>query len=73
MVEEGPDGRIAEWVLRRSPRVSFGFGVGGGSVGSHSAAGVGVGSTVSPPPHGENLRLKFGVDGKLMEWTKVTY
>jgi len=34
---------------------------------------VGVGSSVSPPPHGENLRLNFGADGILKQWTKVTY
>ena len=73
IVGEATDGRTAEWVLRRSPRVSFGFGVGGGSVGPHSGVGVGVGSSMSPPPHGENLRLKFGPDGKLKEWTKVNY
>ena len=73
IVGESADGQTAEWVLRRGPRMSFGFGVGGGSVGPHSGVGVGVGSSVSPPPHGENLRLKFGPDGKLKEWTKVTY
>ena len=70
---ESNDGRIAEWILRRSPRLSFGFGVGGGSFGRHSGVGVGVGSSVSPPPSGEYLQLKFGADGKLKEWTKVRY
>ena len=73
VVGEDATGRTAEWVLRRSPRMSFGFGVGGGSVGPHTGVGVGAGSSISPPPHGENLRLKFDPDGKLKEWTKVTY
>src|SRR5262245_554454 len=63
IVGETADGRTAEWIIRRSPRMSFGFGVGSSSYGPHSGVGVGVGSSVSPPPHGENLRLKFGPDG----------
>jgi hypothetical protein len=70
---ESGDGRLAEWVVRRSPRVSFGFGMGSGSYGRHTGFGVGVGTTVSPPPHGETLRLKFGPDGRLKEWTKVKF
>jgi len=73
IVGESSEGRTAEWVLRRSPRMSFGFGVGGGSFGSSSGVGVGVGSSVSPPPHGENLRLTFAPDGKLKAWSKVKY
>ena len=66
-------GRTAEWILRSSPRISFGLGVGGGTYGPHTGIGAGVGSTVSPPPHGENLRLTFDQDGKLKEWEKVKY
>ena len=73
VIGESSDGKTAEWSLRRSPRVSFGLGVGSGSFGHHGGVGVGVGSTVSPPPSGENLRLKFDKDGKLKEWSKVTY
>jgi hypothetical protein len=72
-VGESNAGKTAEWVLRRSPRMSFGFGIGGGSYGSGGGVGVGVGSGVSPPPHGENLRLTFDTEGKLKEWTKVNY
>ena len=43
------------------------------NVASDGGVGVGVGSSVSPPPHGENLRLNFGADGILKQWTKVTY
>ena len=67
------NGRTAEWIVKRSPRMSFGFGVGGGSFGGGSGVGVGVGSNVSPPAHGENLRLTFDKDGKLKEWAKVQY
>jgi hypothetical protein len=73
VVAESNDGRMAEWILRRSPRMSFGFGVGTGSFGSHGGVGVGVGSTVSPPPSGEYLQLKFAPDGQLKEWSKVRY
>ena len=73
VIGESADGKTAEWSLRRSPRVSFGLGLGGGSYGSHGGVGVGVGSSVSPPPSGENLRLNFDTDGKLKEWTKVSY
>lgn len=73
LIGESSDGKTAEWSLRRSPRVSFGLGLGTGSFGHHGGVGVGVGSTVTPPPSGENLRLKFDKDGKLKEWSKVTY
>ena len=73
VIGESNEGRLAEWVLRRSAHVSFGFGVGTGSYGPHGGVGVGVGSTMSPPPRGDYLQLKFGADGKLREWTKVHY
>jgi hypothetical protein len=73
VIGQSGEGRIAEWGLQRSPNVSFGFGLGGTSYGSRSATGVGVGTTVSPPPSGEYLRLRFDKDGKLAEWTKVKY
>jgi hypothetical protein len=70
---ESSEGKIAEWVLRRSPMVSFGFGFGTGGYGHHTTTGVGVGTSVSPPPSGEYLRLRFDKDGKLAEWTRVRY
>jgi len=73
VISESGEGKIAEWVLRQSPGVSFGIGVGGGSYGHHTSTGVGVGTSVSPPPSGEYLRLRFGKDGKLAEWTRRTY
>ena len=73
VLAETREGRSAEWILKRSPRLSFGFGLGQGVYGSQSAVGVGVGTSVSPPPHGEYLRLKFGLDNKLTEWSKVKY
>jgi hypothetical protein len=73
MIGESNEGKIAEWVLRQSPAFSFGFGFGGGSYGHHSGTGGGVGATVSPPPSGEYLRLRFDQDGKLVEWTKTKY
>lgn len=73
VIGESAEGRIAEWVLRQSPAVSFGFGFGTGSYGHHSSTGVGVGTSVSPPPGGEYLQLKFDKNGKLSGWTKVRY
>ena len=73
VVAESNEGRFADWVLKRSPQMSFGFGVGGGSYGSHVGTGVGVGTTVSPPPHGEYLHLDFGPDGYLRAWSKVKH
>jgi len=70
---ESSEGKIAEWVLRQSPMVSFGFGFGSGGYGHHTSTGVGVGTSVSPPPSGEYLHLRFDKDGKLAEWTKVRY
>ena len=68
-VADSNDGKIADWVLKRSPNMSFGFGVGGGSFGSHGGTGVGVGTSVTPPPSGEYLRLVFDPQGKLTAWS----
>jgi len=73
VVGETSEGMIAEWVLRRSPMVSFSFGFGGAGYGHHSSTGVGVGTSVSPPPSGEYLQLRFDMDGKLIEATRVRY
>jgi len=73
VVSETNEGTIAEWVIRRSPNVSFGFGFGGVGYGHHSSTGVGVGTTVSPPPSGEYLHLRFDRDGRLVESSRVRY
>jgi len=73
VVSETREGLIAEWVLRRSPMVSFGFGFGGVGYGPHTSTGVGVGTSVSPPPSGEYLHLRFDRDGTLAEWSRVRY
>ena len=65
VISESSEGMIAEWVVRRSPAVSFGLGFGG--------PGVGVGTSVSPPPGGEYLQLRFDKNGKLAEWTRGRY
>ena len=65
VITESSEGIIAEWVVRRSPMVSFGFGFG--------APGVGVGTSVSPPPSGEYLHLRFDKNGKLAELTRGRY
>ena len=61
VMSQTSEGMIAEWVLRRSPMISFGFGIGG------------VGTTVSPPPSGDYLHLRFDRDGKLIESSRVRY
>jgi len=73
VISETSEGTIAEWVLRRSPMVSFGFGFGGVGYGHHTDTGVGVGTSVSPPPSGEYLHLRFDRDGKLTESARVRY
>ena len=73
VIGQSSEGMISEWVLQRSPGFSFGFGFGSGSYGHHSATEAGVGASVSPPPSGEYLHLRFDKDGKLAEWTKVRY
>jgi hypothetical protein len=73
LISESSEGKIAEWFLQQSPAFSFGFGFSGTSYSHHTAAGSGAGITVSPPPGGESLRLRFDQDGKLVEWTRVRY
>ncbi len=73
VVGEAGEDMIAEWVLRRSPMVSFGFGFGGSGYGHHTSTGVGVGTSVSPPPSGEYLHLRFDRDGKLVESARKRY
>jgi hypothetical protein len=73
VVAESSEGRSADWVLKRSPQMSFGFGIGGGTYGSHVGTGIGVGTSVSPPPHGEYLHLAFDHEGKLKAWSKVKH
>ena len=73
VIGQSIEGKFGEWVLERSPNVSFSFGFGSIGFGPHTSAGVGVGTTVSPPPSGEYLHLRFDNDGRLVEWTKVKY
>jgi hypothetical protein len=73
VIGQSSEGKIAEWVLQRSPNFSFGLGFGGGSFGRHTSTGIGVGTSVSPPPSGEYLHLRFDKDGTLAEWTRVRY
>ena len=71
--EQSDGSRFAEWILRRSPQVSFGLGVGTGSYGRHSSVGVGAGTTVTPPPSGEYLHLDFDTNRLLKAWTKIRH
>src|SRR3954466_8656350 len=70
-VADSSEGRIADWILHRSPNISFGFGVGTGVGGPHVGTGVGVGPSVSPPPHGEYLRLVFDPQNRLKAWSHI--
>jgi hypothetical protein len=71
--EQSDGSRFAEWVLHRSPQLSFGFGAGTGTFARHSSAGVGAGTTVSPAAPGEYLRLDFGTNELLKAWTKLRH
>ena len=44
-----------------------------GKLGHHSGVGVGAGTSISPPPHGEYLKLTFDKDGKLNAWNKIKH
>lgn len=58
---------MAEWVRHRGGGVSVGLGT--GYYGSHSGVGVGVGHDVTGP-NVEILRLTFGQDGRLTDYSK---
>ncbi len=73
VIGQSSEGKFAEWVLERSPNVSFSFGFGSIGFGPHTSTGVGVGTSVSPPPSGEYLQLRFDEDGKLTESARVRY
>ncbi len=73
VIGQSSEGTIAEWVLQRSPNVTFGFGFGSVGFGHHTSTGVGVGTSVSPPPSGEYLHLRFDRDGKLVESARKRY
>src|SRR3954466_9126674 len=73
VVAETNEGRIVDWILKESPQMSFGFGVGNSVYGSHGGAGVGMGTSISPPPHGEYLRLIFDPQGKLKGWSHIKH
>ncbi len=73
VVRESGEEKIAEWVIRQSSATSFSFGFAGGSYGGNTSRGMGAGTTVSPPPSGEYLHLRFDQSGKLAEWSKVKY
>lgn len=75
VVELGPpdreattsDGKkVVDWVVGRSGGGGFSFGVGGFS----GPVGVGVSKSTGPGPHDKILRLTFGQDGKLLNWSR---
>ena len=73
LVAESNQGIAADWILKQSPQMSFGFGVGHSVAGPYGGTGVGVGTSVSPPPHGKYLHLTFSPDRKLASWSKVEH
>jgi hypothetical protein len=73
VIGETSEGMITEWVLRQSPMVSLGFGLGGVGYGHHTSPGVGVETSVSHPPSGEYLHLRFDKDGTLADSARVRY
>jgi hypothetical protein len=73
VVAETNEGLVVDWILKQSPNISFGFGVGNAVYGPHVGTGVGVGTSISPPPHGEYLRLIFDSQGKLKAWNHTKH
>ena len=64
---------VAEWITHRSSSgTSIGFGLGGGSYGGGSGmgAGVGVGQSLGGSSTDHVLRLTFGTDKKLVNWSR---
>jgi hypothetical protein len=62
---------VADWITRKSSGLSLGLGTGYSSYGGSSAVGTGVG--VAAPVGGNGvhiLRLTFGPDGILKQWSK---
>src|SRR5436190_35493 len=70
-VAESSDGTVVDWILHRSPNVSFGVGMGHSVYGPGIGTGVGVGTSVAPPPHGDYLRLVFDPQNKLKAWSRT--
>ena len=60
---------VAEWFVKHSPSVSFGFGTGFYSGGS----GVSMGQSMGTPPSSLYLRLTFDADGELIRWERIRY
>ena len=61
------DGKtVAEWITHRSG--GGGLSIGTGFYGSHT--GVGVGQTIGTGGQDHGLRLTFGTDGRLADWSK---
>ncbi len=62
---------VADWITRRSSGVSFGLGTGYSHYGGAGGTSTGVGVGVPVGPTGDHvLRLIFGPDGKLTQWSK---
>lgn len=61
---------VAEWITGRRGNSSISIGTGFISGGSHSATGVGVGQTMGGGYSDMILRLTFGVDNRLLTWSK---
>src|SRR6185436_4408568 len=62
---------MADWITRKSSGLSVGLGTGYSRYGGSSAVGTGVG--VAAPVGGNGvriLRLTFGPDGILKQWSK---
>jgi hypothetical protein len=62
---------VADWITRKSSGVSFGLGTGYSHYGDGMGTSTGVGVGVPVGSTGDHvLRLTFGPDGKLVEWSK---
>lgn len=58
---------VAEWFSRTPSGPAVSFGLGTGFYGSHSA--VSFGQSIGMAPAGEQLRLTFGSNRRLLAWS----
>jgi len=62
---------VADWITRKSSGLSLGLGTGYSSYGGSSGMSTGVGVAAPVGSSGVRiLRLTFGPDGKLKQWSK---
>jgi hypothetical protein len=61
---------VADWIKRSSSGLSLGLGTGYSHYGGGMGTSTGVGVAAPVGGYASVTRLKFGPDGKLVEWSK---